>query len=74
MDKTKLKKKIKSFAINVGLATAVCILAIFYGTIAVATGEDFESVLIIDIILMVCYITAAVSDWKEIKKLLGEPE
>lgn len=74
MDKTKLKKKIKSFAANVGLATATGTLTIFYGITSVITSEDFVWMLVLDIVLAICYTTDAVFNWKEIKKLLGESE
>lgn len=73
MDKTKLKKKIKSFAANVGLAAAMSTLAILYGAIVVV-GEGLVWMLIIDIVLAIYDTTMAILDWKEIKKLLGESE
>lgn len=73
MDKTKLKKKIKSFAANVGLAAAMSTLAILYGPI-VFVGDGFMWMLIIDIVLAIYDATMAVLDWGEIKKLLGESE
>lgn len=73
MDKKKLKKKIKSFAANVGLAVAMSTLAITYGPI-VFVGDGFMWMLIIDIVLAIYDTTMAVLDWGEIKKLLGESE
>lgn len=73
MDKKKLKRKIKSFAANVGLAAAMSTLAIFYGA-TVVVGEGFVWMLVLDIILAIYDTTMAVFDWKEIKKLLGESE
>lgn len=73
MDKKKLKRKIKSFAANVGLAAAMSTLAIFYGA-TVVVGEGFVWMLVLDIILAIYDTIMAVLDWKEIKKLLGESE
>lgn len=73
MDKKKLKRKIKSFAVNVGLAAAMSTLAIFYGA-TVAVGEGFVWMLVMDIVLAIYDTIMAVLDWKEIKKLLGESE
>lgn len=74
MDKKKLKRKIKSFATNVGLAAATGTLTIFYGIISVITSEDFVWMLVLDIVLAISYATDAVFIWKEIKKMLGESE
>ena len=73
MDKKKLKRKIKSFAANVGSAAAMSTLAIFYGA-TVVIGEGFVWMLIIDIVLAIYDAAMAVLDWKKIKKLLGESE
>lgn len=73
MDKTELKRKIKSFATNVGLAAAMSTSAIFYGA-TVVVGEGFVWILVMEIVLAICDATMAVFDWKEIKKLLGESE
>ena len=73
MDKKKLKRKIKSFAANVGLAAAMSTLASFYGA-TVVVGEGFAWMLVMDIVLAIYDTTMAVFDWKEIKKLLGESE
>lgn len=73
MDKTKLKRRIKNFAINVGLAVAMSTSAIFYG-VFVAAGEGFVWMLVMNIIIAIYDITMAVFDWKEIKKMLEESE
>ena len=73
MDETELKRKNKSFAINVGLAVAMGTLSIFYGVIVVF-GEGFVWILVMDIVFTIYNIMMAVLDWKEIKKLLGESE
>ena len=70
MDKTKLKKKIKSFATNCAMAAAMLTLALNYAMIIWA-GEGMVWLLICDIICFVGDIFFATSDWKKIKKLLN---
>ena len=73
MDKTKLKRKIKNFATNCAMAAAMLTLALNYAMI-VWSGEGMIWLLICDIICFGGDVFFAISDWKEIKKLLGESE
>ena len=73
MDKTKLKRKIKSFAINCAMSAAMLALALSYAMI-VWSGEGRIWLLIGDIICFVGDVFFAFDDWKEIKKMLEESE
>lgn len=73
MDKIKLRRKIKSFATNCALATAMLTLALNY-TVFVWSGEGMVWLLICDIIIFAGDIFFAICDWKEIKKMLEESE
>ena len=73
MDKNKLKRKIKSFATNCALATAMLTLALNYAMF-VWSGEGIVWLLICDIVCFAGDIFFAISDWKEIKKMLEESE
>ena len=69
MDKNKLKRKIKSFATNCALATAMLTLALNYAMF-VWSGEGMVWLLIFDIACFVGNTFFAICDWKEIKKML----
>ena len=73
MDKTKLKRKIKSFATDCAIAAVMLTLALNYAMI-IWSGEGMVWLLICDIICFAGDIFLAINDWKEIKKLLGESE
>ena len=73
MDKTKLKGKIKSFAINCATAAAMLTLALNYAMF-IWSGEGMIWLLICDIICFAGDVFFATSDWKEIKKMLEESE
>lgn len=73
MDKTKLKKRIKSFATYCAMAAAMLTLALNYAVI-IWSGEGMIWLLIGDIICFAGDIFFATNDWKEIKKMLEESE
>ena len=73
MDKIKLKKRIKSFATNCAMATAMLTLALNYAMF-VWSGEGMIWLLFCDIICFAGDIFFAANDWKEIKKMLEESE
>jgi hypothetical protein len=73
MDKTKLKRKIKSFATNCAFAVITLMLALIYVMI-MWPGEDMIWFLIGDIICFAGDVLFAFDDWKEIKKMLEESE
>ena len=73
MDKTKLKKRIKSFATYCAMAAAMLPLALNYAVI-IWSGEGMIWLLIGDIICFAGDIFFATNDWKEIKKMLEESE
>lgn len=73
MDKTKLKRKIKSFATNCAISAAMLTLALSYAMI-VWSGEGMLWLLIGDIICFVGDALFAFNDWKEIKQMLEESE
>lgn len=71
MYKTKLKRRIKSFATNCAMATAMLTLALNYAMI-IWSGKGMIWLLIWDIIFFAGDVFFAVNDWKEIKKMLEE--
>ena len=71
MDKTKLKKHIKSFATNAALAVAMGTLALTYIPIVIQ-GQGLWVLAVCDIICAVADIYFAVNDWKKIKVMLEE--
>ena len=73
MDKIKLKRKIENFATNCAMAAAMLTLALNYAMF-IWSGEGMIWLLICGIICFAVDIFFAISDWKEIKKLLGESE
>ena len=73
MDKTKLKKRIQSFATNVALAVAMSTLALTYIPIVIQ-GQGYWVLAVCDVICAVADTCFAVSDWKKIKTMLAEPE
>ena len=73
MDKIKLKGKIKNFATNCTMAAVMFTLALNYA-IFIWSGDGMIWLLICDIICFAGDIFFAISDWKEIKKMLEESE
>lgn len=73
MDKTKLKRRIESFATNCAMAAAMLTLALTYAMI-VWSGEGMFWLLMCDIIGFAGDVFFATNDWKEIKKMLEESE
>ena len=73
MDKTKLKKRIQSFATNVALAVMMTTLALTYIPIVIE-GQGYWALAVCDVICAVADTCFAVSDWKKIKAMLAEPE
>ena len=73
MDKTKLKKHIKSFATNVALAVAMSTLALTYIPLVIQ-GQGYWALAVCDVICAVADTCFAVNDWKKIKTMLAEPE
>ena len=73
MDKTKLKKRIQSFATNVALAVMMTTLALTYIPIVIE-GQGYWALAVCDVICAVADTCFAVSDWKKIKTMLAEPE
>ena len=71
MDKIKLKRKIKNFATNCTMAAVMFTLALDYAMI-IWSGNGIIWLLFSEIICFAGDIFFAISDWKEIKKLLGE--
>lgn len=69
MDKIKLKRKIKNFATNCAMAAAMFTLALDYAMI-IWSGNGIIWLLISEIICFAGDIFFAISDWKEIKKML----
>ena len=72
MDKTKLKKHIKSFATNAALAVAMGTLALTYIPIVIQ-GQGYWTLAICDVICAVADTYFATNDWKEIKTMLSKP-
>lgn len=73
MDKIKLKRTIKNFATNCVMAAIMFTLALNYVMI-IWSGQGMIWLLISEIICFAGDMFFAISDWKEIKKLLGESE
>lgn len=73
MDKIKLKRKIKNFATNCAMAAAMFTLALDYAMI-IWSGNGIIWLLISEIICFAGDIFFAISDWKEIKKMLEQFE
>ena len=73
MDKTKLKKRIQSFATNVALAVMMTTLALTYIPIVIE-GRGYLILAICDVICVVADTNFAIKDWKKIKTMLAEPE
>lgn len=71
MDKIKLKRKIKNFATNCAMAAAMFTLALDYAMI-IWSGNGIIWLLISEIICFAGDVFFAISDWKEIKKILEE--
>lgn len=71
MDKIKLKRKIKNFATNCAMAAAMFTLALDYAMI-IWSGNGIIWLLISGIICFAGDVFFAISDWKEIKKILEE--
>ena len=71
MDKTELKRKIKSFATNCAMAAAMLTLALNYVMI-IWSGEGMIWLLICDIICFAGDVFFATNDWKEIKQMLED--
>ena len=69
MDKIKLKRKIKNFATNCAMAAAMLTLALDYAMI-IWSGNGIIWLLFSEIICFAGDIFFAISDWKEIKKIL----
>ena len=69
MDKIKLKRKIKNFATNCAMAAAMFTLALDYAMI-IWSGNGIIWLLFSEIICFAGDIFFAISDWKEIKKML----
>ena len=73
MDKTKLKKHIRNFATNVALVVMMATLVLTYIPIVIK-GQGHLVLTICDAICIIIATCFAVSDWKEIKTMLVEPE
>ena len=73
MDKIKLKRKIKNFATNCAMAAAMFTLALDYAMI-IWSGNGIIWLLFSEIICFAGDIFFAISDWKEIKKMLEQSE
>ena len=73
MDKIELKRKIKNFATNCAMAAAMFTLALDYAMI-IWSGNGIIWLLISEIICLAGDIFFAISDWKEIKKMLEQSE
>lgn len=73
MDRIRLKKYIKSFATNVGIATAVFILSVFYIPFVIS-GEGLVWLAIADLFLLGFNTFDAILGWKRIKEILEESE
>ena len=71
MDKVKLKRKIENFATNCAMAAAMLTLALNYA-IFIWSGEGMIWLLVCDIICFAGDTFFAISDWKEIKKMLED--
>lgn len=71
MDKTKLKKRIQSFATNAALAAMMTTLALTYIPIVIE-GQGYWALAVCDVICAVADTCFAVSDWKKIKAMLME--
>lgn len=69
MNKIKLKRKIKNFATNCAMASAMFTLTLDYAMI-IWSGNGIIWLLISEIICFAGDIFFAISDWKEIKKML----
>ena len=73
MDKIKLKRKIKNFATNCTMAAVMFTLALDYAMI-IWSGNGIIWLLFSEIICFAGDIFFAISDWKEIKKILEQSE
>ena len=73
MDKSKLKRLIKSFATNIALAVAMVTLTLTYIPIVIQ-GEGFWFLAVCEVICCVADTCFAVHDWKRIKAMLEESE
>ena len=71
MDKIKLKRKIENFATNCVMAAVMFTLALNYAII-ICSGKGMIWLLICDIICFAGDTFFAISDWKEIKKMLED--
>ena len=69
MDKIKLKRKIKNFATNCTMAAVMFTLALDYAMI-IWSGNGIIWLLFSEIICFAVDIFFAISEWKEIKKIL----
>lgn len=71
MDKIKLKRKIENFATNCVIAAVMLTLALNYAMI-IWSGKGMIWLLVCDIICFAGDTSFAISDWKEIKKMLED--
>ena len=71
MDDIKLKIKIKNFATNCAMASAMLTLGLSYAII-ILSGKGMIWLLICDIICFAGDTFFAINDWKEIKKMLED--
>lgn len=71
MDDIKLKIKIKSFATNCVMAAVMLTLGLNYAMI-IWSGKGMIWLLVCDIICFAGDTFFAISDWKEIKKMLED--
>ena len=71
MDKIKLKRKIEDFATNCAIAAVMLTLGLNY-TMIICSGKGMIWLLICDIICFAGDTFFAISDWKEIKKMLED--
>lgn len=73
MDNNELKSRIKNFAVNVGLATAMFAISSFYIPLAL-TGKGNVWLAVVDVALFCGDVFFAREDWKLIKNMLDEDE
>ena len=71
MDKVVLKKYIKSFAWNVGLANLMLATAVMYLPVVIQ-GKGLWILVVCDGICVVLDTCFAINDWKKIKAMLTE--
>ena len=71
MDKVKLKRKIEDFAANCVMAAVMLTVALNYAMI-IWSGKGMIWLLVCDIICFAGDTFLAISDWKEIKKMLED--